>query len=228
MIEPFQADREPRPLGDLLRKSVVVCPDCAGFDEPERIHNRMQHAIALPLGNLLGLQQQITAVGGHGFVCFDPAEPGILVPQITERDDEQPLERRLPLIEHGPRRRLCRRGHEPFVPHALVEQRGQRARHQSLAIAAGVMADLRHPRGRLIAAAPAIDRFGRDVEAHHDGGIHRREIQLTDLLVIADDRRKYQSALIGLQQLARGFEGFRLLFPIGNQQTVATSRFELH
>ena len=228
MIEPFHADREPRLFGDRLRESVVVCLDRAGFDEPERIHNRMQHAIALPLGNLLGLQQQITAVGGHGLVRFDPTEPGILVPQITERDDEQPLERRLPLIEHGPRRRLCRRCHEPFIPCALVEQRGQRARHQSLAMAAGVMADLRHQRGLLIAAAPAIDRLGRDVETRHDGRIHRGKIQLTDLFVIADDRREHQSALIGLQQLKRGFEGFRLLLPVGNQQAVTTSNFELH
>ena len=90
------------------------------------------------------------------------------------------------------------------------------------------MADLRHPGGWLIAAATAIDRLGRDVEAHHDGGIHRGEIQFADLFVIADDRRKHQSALIGLQQLKRGFEGFRLLLPVGNQQAVATSRFELH
>ena len=91
-----------------------------------------------------------------------------------------------------------------------------------------MVADLRHPRGGLIAAAWAIDRLGRDVEAHHDSGIHRGEIQLTDLFVIAGDRRKHQSTLIGLQQFKRGFEGFRLLFPVGNQQAVATSRFELH
>ena len=90
------------------------------------------------------------------------------------------------------------------------------------------MTQFRHPRRGILAATTAIYGFRGDIEARHDGGIHGGKVEFADLLVIADDRRKDQPALVGLEQVEGRSKRFRLLFPVGDQDAVAAGGFQLH
>src|SRR5207245_3858552 len=65
---------------------------------PNRVHDGVNQAEAGSLGELLRLQQQLAAVRSDRFVGFDAAEDKVLVAQVAERRDENPLQRGLPPV----------------------------------------------------------------------------------------------------------------------------------
>src|SRR2546426_5033074 len=92
---------------------------------PNRVHDGVNQAEAGRLGELLRLQQQLAAVRGNRFVGFDAAEDKVLVAQVAERRDENPLQRRLPPVIGLAGLRVGRRLLEPLEAGAPPPGGGQ-------------------------------------------------------------------------------------------------------
>src|SRR3990170_8021471 len=69
----------------------------------------------------------------------------------------------------------------------------------------------------------AVDRLRRDVEAGHDRGVHRGEVQFADAFIDPDQRLVGEAALIREEQLGRGFEPLRLALVPGDQDVLLYS-----
>src|SRR3989475_4781627 len=89
------------------------------FVYPNRVHDGVNQAKAGSLGELLRLQQQLAAVRSDRFVGFDAAEDKVLVAQVAERRDENPLQRGLPPVIGLAGLRVGRRLLEPLEAGAL-------------------------------------------------------------------------------------------------------------
>ncbi len=83
-------------------------------------------------------------------------------------------------------------------------------------------------RRQLGGRAPAAHRLGRDVEARHDAGVHRDEVDLRHVAVQPDQRLVDQSPLVGVQQVQGGLGAFRLLLVPGHQHPLAQGGEHLH
>ena len=70
---------------DLLQQGIEVLRlGLALLLNPQPVHIHMQHFKTHVLCGFLGTHQRLPAPGGHRLVRFDPAEAGILVPEITK------------------------------------------------------------------------------------------------------------------------------------------------
>src|SRR5437867_12103161 len=94
-------------------KSATSLPHMR-FVYPNRVHDGVNQAKAGSLGELLRLQQQLAAVRSDRFVGFDAAEDKVLVAQVAERRDENPLQRGLPPVIGLAGLRVGRRLLEPL------------------------------------------------------------------------------------------------------------------
>ena len=65
---------------------------------PETVREAVEHREARGLKGLLGGEQLVPAIGGYRLVGLDPAEPGVLVPQIAETGDQHPFQGGLALL----------------------------------------------------------------------------------------------------------------------------------
>src|SRR6266852_7876692 len=79
-----------------------------------------------------------------------------------------------------------------------------------------------------IRTACAADSLWRYVKPCHHGRVHRREVELADLLVQSHQRLIGQPALVGDDQLTRGLEHFRLTLLPRDEDAVAHSPQQLH
>ena len=135
------------------------------------------------------------------------------------------MRRVAPAVGLDPRVASGQLADECLVAFALFEQRRQRLRHQSLAVAAHAGSQLGD---RFSGAARCPDGLGRDVEVHHDAGIHGGEIEFGDVFVQAENGRVDQAALVGQAQIVAAFERFRLAFLPGHHHAAAQGGVGLH
>ena len=166
-VDALQGDVQPGARLDLRQERVVVRPlRRPGLVDPQPVDVQVQDAEAALLDDLLGAQQHLAPVGGDGLVGLDAAEAGVLVAQVTEAGDQQPLVGRVAAAEGFLAPVALGQGaHQGLVAGALLEQRGQRLGDQPLPVAADGRAELGH--GHPVAAF-GPDGLGRDVEVDHD------------------------------------------------------------
>src|SRR5256712_13229362 len=130
------------------------------FVYPNRVHDGVNQAKAGSLGELLRLQQQLAAVRSDRFVGFDAAEDKVLVAQVAERRDENPLQRGLPPVIGLASLRVGRRLLEPLEAGALRQDGLQHPRHPPPPAPAGGAAPPPPPADP---ATPANERLPRGV-----------------------------------------------------------------
>ena len=93
-VDGLQGHRQAGARFDFARQPLEVLPRRFRFLHVERVHQRMEHAVALPLRGLHGHQEFFPRQGVDGLVRLDFAEAGVLVTRVAEAADEQPFERR--------------------------------------------------------------------------------------------------------------------------------------
>ncbi len=118
----------------------------------------MKHAEAARLDDLLGTQQHLAPVGRHRLVRLDAPEAGVLVAQIAEAGHQQPLVGGVAaLVNLAARVVLGHLADQGLVVVALLEQRRQGLRDQSVAMGAYPRAEFGH---ELSLAALRADGLG--------------------------------------------------------------------
>jgi hypothetical protein len=137
--------------------------------------------------DFLGAQQHLAPVSGGGLVRFDAPKARVLIAQVAEASDQQPLERQLPAAIHlalafiGPRRqvrlifRILRGAVERPLGQPLERQAPRHhgfegKRHDTYLAAADRVADLGHDL-RPAARALFLHRLGREVELDHQARV---------------------------------------------------------
>ena len=169
---------------------------------------------------------------------FDASEARILVPKVTEACHQHPLERVLTMIIQRPlwvfeflQPLLLFLIECPFPHH-----RTQRGGHDAFTLSADGVLQLGYDfSSTLVRATAAVHRFRRYIVFDHDRRIHRDEIQLCHLLIIATAcicvswragrhlRLEDESAPVGQQQRCRRLEVLRLPL-LGGYEVIVPDR----
>jgi len=70
--------------GDLAGQGFIILPRRSRALQPHRVHQRVQHAVAACLRDLLCLQQLLARVCGDGFVRLDAPKARVTIPEVAE------------------------------------------------------------------------------------------------------------------------------------------------
>ena len=226
-VDPIQADRQPGALQDRIQHRLeVLRGGRAVLFDPHAVHVHVQNGEPELLGGLLGLQQRLAPVGGDRLVGLDAPEARVLVAQVAEAGDQQPLVGRgVGLVAPAARVPGRQQGQVALERHALLQQRAQRARDQTLVLAVDLQPQAGDGLGRGHLGA---DRLGRDVEMHHHAGVHGDEVDLAHVAVQPDGRLVDQPALVGGEELGRALEVLGLLLVPGDQDAALQRHRHLH
>src|SRR4030042_76627 len=92
--------------------------------DPQPVDVQVQDAEAALLDEFLGAQKDLASIRRHRLVRLDPSEAGVLVAQVAEAGDQQPLVGRIaPAVDLLARIVLGQLADERLVMEALLQQR---------------------------------------------------------------------------------------------------------
>lgn len=209
-VNAFQGDRDAGlPLDGLEQRGERVRRVGIGVVDEQAVHVHVQDGETEILGEGFGLEQQLTAARGDRLMQLHPTEAGVLVAQVAETHDQQPLERGLAGAQGGDAAVLGWQGLQPPLERqALVQEGLQRARDQAR-------------RGIGVAQG-----FRGDVGVDHDRRIHRGEVNLGDLGVHPEQGLVDQPAAVVRDQVGQGAWGLGL--GLGHRDEDAFAQGGLH
>ncbi len=233
VVNSLQRDVDTDTLSDFPAELFVVLCCCPFFLDPDAVNDGVEEMVAVRFGNFLCREDDIAGEGVDRLVRFDPAKPRVLVPEIPETAHQHPFECVLAAIEFSVERLvlsfilllhflvvrpLLHNSPEGFRnnPFSLLADRVLKLGHFEVVV---------HAVGR---TAVAVDGFRRNIPIHHDGRIHRDEIEFGNVFVVPKRRIENQPTPVGHQERGRRFEFFRLPFLRRDENTVLARPRQLH